>query len=178
MLLSFHPQCFLDSYSLLHCLVALNAEVEVEGTKLAASCIESDQLVDSRGHNSPSRDMEHNDQIKETESKAPKEPSPSVPKESLDKDETEIEKDAIPASAAGDRKTSHQSVSLIETSCVNFPDETSTELSKMIEHPSSAAVAQNDGVKAAPSEEQLLTEPERISGANSTKLSGDMSFKF
>lgn len=177
--LFFSSSIILDSYSLLHCLVALNTEVE--GTKLAASLVESAQLVDSSEKNSSSPDKGHNDPSEDTESKAPKEPSPSVPNESLDKNElspaTEIKKDAIPACAAEQKRTSHLSVSLLELSLVSIPGEASTELSKMIEHPVNAAIAQNDGFESAPSKDRLLTETEKNNGTSS-KLSGDYLTKF
>ncbi|KAH6822305.1 hypothetical protein C2S53_020375, partial [Perilla frutescens var. hirtella] len=143
-----------------------------EAEELTASCVEGDQPVDSREHNPPSSDMEHKDQSRETECQAPKQPNPSVPKESQDKTElfpaTEIEKDVIPASVAGEIKTSHQSVSLLETSSVNIPDEASKELITMVKHPASALVAQNDGFEATPYKEQMVVDTERNSGSKSS----------
>lgn len=169
--LLFHPQCYLDSNSLLNCLVELDAEVE--GTKLEASPVDDDQLVDSCEHNQPSSDMEHKDQSREPESEGPKQSSPSAPKESLDKNDlspaTEIDKDAIAASVAGEIKTSHP---LLETSSDNIPDEASKELTKMMDHPANALAAQDDGIEAAPSKELMVAETERNSTENSSKLSG------
>ncbi|XP_057786980.1 uncharacterized protein LOC131004346 isoform X4 [Salvia miltiorrhiza] len=152
---------------------ALNTEVE--GKNLAASPVEGNQIVDSREHNPPSSDMEHKDQSREIESEAIKKPSSSASKESLDKDElspaTEIDTDVIAASVAGEIKTSNQSVSLLETSSDNIPGEASKELTKMMDHPANTLVAQNDGIDAAPSKEQIVTETERNITENSSKLS-------
>lgn len=151
---------------------------EVEATNLAASPVEGDQLVDSHEHNPPASDLEK-DQSRETESEAPNQPTPSASKGLLDENErspaTEIDKDVIPASATGEEKTSHQSVSLLKISTVNIRDEVSKEFSEMIEHPGNALVAQNDGIEASLSEEQMVAETKWNNAANSSKLSGDLS---
>lgn len=172
--LSFHPHCYVDSYSLLNFLVANN---EAEDTILATSYAKGDQFIDSHEHNEPSSEK---DQIRQTESEAPDQPCTSAPKESLDESElspvSEIDKDAIPASLAGEIKTSHQSVSVLETSSVNVLDEAPKDISEMIEHPGNAVVAENDGIEAALSKEQMVAETKRNIAANSSKLTGDVMF--
>lgn len=152
---------------------------EVEGKNLAASPAEGDQFAYSRKHIPPLSDMEHKDQSRETESVALKQPSHSDPKEALDKNElfpaAEIDNDTIAASVTGEIKTSHQSVSLLEISSDNIPDEASKELNKLMDDPANALVAQNDGIEAAPSKEQMIAESERYITDNSSKLSGDSS---
>ncbi|XP_047948365.1 uncharacterized protein LOC125194276 isoform X3 [Salvia hispanica] len=152
---------------------ALNSEVE--GKNLTASPAEGDQFAYSRKHIPPLSDMEHKDQSRETESVALKQPSHSDPKEALDKNElfpaAEIDNDTIAASVTGEIKTSHQSVSLLEISSDNIPDEASKELNKLMDDPANALVAQNDGIEAAPSKEQMIAESERYITDNSSKLS-------
>lgn len=152
---------------------------EVEGKNLAASPAEGDQFAYSREHIPPLSDTEHKDQSREIESVALKQPSHSDPKEAQDNTElfpaTEIENDTIAASATGEIKTSHQSVSLLEISSDNIPDEASKELNKLMDDPANSIVAQNDGIEAAPSKEQMIAGSERDITDNSSKLSGDSS---
>ncbi|XP_042050194.1 uncharacterized protein LOC121795689 isoform X4 [Salvia splendens] len=152
---------------------ALNSEVE--GKILAASPAEGDQFAYSREHIPPLSDTEHKDQSRETESVALKQPSHSDPKEALDNNElcpaTEIDNDTIAASVTGEIKTSHQSGFLLEISSDNIPDEASKELNKLMDDPANALVAQNDGIEAAPSKEQMIAESERDITDNSSKLS-------
>ncbi|KAL1548986.1 hypothetical protein AAHA92_17148 [Salvia divinorum] len=146
-----------------------------ESKNLAAPPVEGDQFVYSREHSPQLSDMEHKDQSRETESVAPKQPSPSDQKESLDKNElfpaTETDKDTIAASVTGEIKIIHQSVSLLEISSDNIPVEASKELNNLLDDPANALVAQNDGIEAAPSKEQMIAESERDITDNSSKLS-------
>ncbi|XP_042054604.1 uncharacterized protein LOC121799344 isoform X1 [Salvia splendens] len=148
---------------------------EVEGKNLAASPVEGDQFAYSREHIPPLSDTEHKDQSRETDSVALKQPSHSDPKEALENNElfpaTEIENDTIAASATGEIKTSHQSISLLEISSENIPDEASKELNKLMDDPVNSLVAQNDGIEATPSKEQKIAESERDITDNSSKLS-------
>lgn len=145
---------------------------------MAASFAKGDQSIDSHEHNAPSSEK---DLIRETVSKAPNQPCTSAPKESLDENvlfpASKIDKDAIPASLAGDIKTSHQTVSVLETSSVNVLDEAPKEFSEIIEHTGNAVVTQDDGTEAALSK-QMVAETKRNTAANSSKLTGDVIICF
>lgn len=162
------PNAF-NSYSMLNYIAVLNTEVE--DTKLAASCVEGDELVDCHEHNPSSCDMGHRDQSKETESEAPKELSQSNELAPA----IEIEKGTMPDSAAGQTKTSDQSVSLLESSSVTMPDEASKEMNKKMEHSANALIVRDDGVEAAPTKKPMEAETERNRGTYSSALSGELS---
>lgn len=149
---------------------------DFEDTKLTASCIEGDRLVYSHDHNPPPCDLGHVDQIKENEVEASKQPSPSVPKEVFESNmlapAINTEEGTSSASAAGEMSTSHQSVSLLETSSVTIPNDASKQLNKQMVNSADTAIAQDAGVESAPTKKPMEAETERNLGANSSALSG------
>ncbi|KAL0312927.1 UNVERIFIED_CONTAM: hypothetical protein Sradi_5692000, partial [Sesamum radiatum] len=173
--LSHHKCDLLISSVCLNCHAVLNTEGE--DTKLTSSCVEGDEFVGCHEHDPRSCDSGHRDQSKETEieTETPIQPSSSVPKEPLDSTELapaiEIETGKL-HSAAGETKTSHQSVSLVETSNVAMADEASKELNEKMEHSASDLIRQDDVAEAVPTEKPTEAETERRNGGtNSSTLS-------
>ncbi|KAL8539731.1 hypothetical protein ACS0TY_001371 [Phlomoides rotata] len=144
---------------------------DVEDTKLAASCVEGDGLVDSQEHNPTPCDLGHGDQSKENEVEAGKQPSPSVPKEAFESivlaPAIKTGKGTVHGPAAGEMNTSHQSVSFLETSSVTMPNESSKELNKNIVNSADTSIVQEAGVESAPTKEPMEAETERNIGTNS-----------
>lgn len=156
--------------------------MEFEVTKLKSSIAEGDDLVDCQEHNPPSFDLKNKDQDKENETEAPKTPTTSLSKESLESNElvpgTDTQKATLPCSAAAETKASDQSVSLVEA--VAMPDGACKEFSKKMEHSASDLIVQDDGAEDAPIEEpmQAEAEAERTPGKESSTVSCELSLIF
>ncbi|KAK4434969.1 hypothetical protein Salat_0659900 [Sesamum alatum] len=148
---------------------------EGEDTKLTSSSVEGDEFVGCHQRSPRSCDTGHSDQSKETETEAPKQPASSVPKESLESTElvpaVEIETGKLHDSAAGETETSHQSVSLVETSNVAMADEAGTELNEKMEHSAKDLIGQDDVAEAVPTEKPMEAETERNGGITSSTVS-------
>ncbi|KAL0324487.1 UNVERIFIED_CONTAM: hypothetical protein Scaly_2415800 [Sesamum calycinum] len=149
---------------------------EGEDTKLTSSRVEGDEFVGCHERGPRSCDSGHRDQNKETETETetPIQPSSSVPKEPLESTELapaiEIETSKL-HSAVGETKTSHQSVSLVETSNVAMADEAGKELNEKMENSVNDLIRQDDVSEAVPTEKPTEAETERNGGTNSSTVS-------
>ncbi|XP_011081268.1 uncharacterized protein LOC105164342 isoform X3 [Sesamum indicum] len=149
-------------------------DTEGEDTKLTSSYVEGDELVGCHEHDPCSCDSGHRDQSKETETETPIQPCSSVPKEPSESTELspaiEIETREL-HSAAGETKTSHQSISLVETSDVAMANEAGEELNEKMEHSVNDLIRQDDVAEAVPTEKPMEAETERNGGMSSLTVS-------
>ncbi|KAL0395213.1 UNVERIFIED_CONTAM: hypothetical protein Slati_4487500 [Sesamum latifolium] len=154
---------------------------EGEDTKLTSSCVEGDEFVGCHERDPHSCDSGHRDQGKETETETetPIQPISSVQKEPLDSTELApaIEIETGKLHSAAETKTSHQSVSLVETSNVAMADEADKELNEKMEHSANDLIRQDDVAEAVPTEKPTEAETERNGGTNSSTVSGSEKLK-